>query len=71
MPSKKTPTVRKVDNSNETVDGRNPSPLDMVNVGSHYSGVIKWDPFWGNQTMQMYGKFEGFPLNSALLGLVI
>ena len=28
-------------------------------------------PFGGNQTMQMYGHFEGFPLNSALFGLVI
>ena len=28
-------------------------------------------PFWGNQTMQMHGNFEGFPLNSALFGLVI
>jgi len=25
----------------------------------------------GGLTMQMYGKFEGFPLNSALFGLVI
>ena len=23
---------------------------------------FKWDPFGGNQTMQMYGKFEGSPL---------
>ena len=28
-------------------------------------------PFGRNQTMQMYGHFEGFPLNSALFGLVI
>ena len=27
-------------------------------------------PFRGNQTMQMYGSFEGFPLTSALFGLV-
>ena len=27
--------------------------------------------FLENQTMQMYGCFEGFPLNSALFGLVI
>ena len=26
--------------------------------------------FGGHQTMQMYGKFEGFPMNSALSGLV-
>ena len=29
--------------------------------GKHFSGVIKWD-FGGNQTMQMYSNFEGFPL---------
>ena len=28
-------------------------------------------PFGRNQTMQMYGNFEGFPLDSALFGLVI
>ena len=28
-------------------------------------------PFWGNQTMQNESSFEGFPLNSALFGLVI
>ena len=28
-------------------------------------------PFWGDQTMQMYGKLEGFPLFWALFGLVI
>ena len=27
--------------------------------------------FGGHQTMQMYGKFDGFPKNSALFGLVI
>ena len=27
--------------------------------------------FGGHQTMEMYGKFEGFPINSALFGLVI
>ena len=27
--------------------------------------------FGGDQPMQMYGKFEGFPLNSALFGLAI
>ena len=34
------------------------------------TGIIKF-PIGGNQTMQMYGNFEGFPLNSALFGLVI
>ncbi len=28
-------------------------------------------PFWRYQTIQMYGTFEGFPLNSVLFGLVI
>ena len=23
--------------------------------------IVQWDPFGGNQTMQMYGNFEGFP----------
>ena len=30
--------------------------------GNISTGVIKWDLFWGNQTMQMHGKFEAFPL---------
>ena len=34
-------------------------------------GVIKWDPFWGSQTIQIH-NFEGFPENNnALFGLVI
>ena len=33
------------------------------------TGVITWDLFVGHQTMEMYGKFEGFPLNGALFGL--
>ena len=37
-----------------------------------FAGVIKWDPVWGNQTLQIYGSFEGFPgYNNALFGLVI
>ena len=28
-------------------------------------------PFWRYQTIQMYGKLEGFPLSSALFGLLI
>ena len=34
------------------------------------SGIIKL-PIWGDQTMQMYGQFDGFPINSALFGVVI
>ena len=34
-------------------------------------GIMDNYPFGGNQTMQIYGNFEGFPLNSALFGLVI
>ena len=34
------------------------------------TGIIKGHPFGGNQTMQMYGNFEGFPFNGALFGLV-
>ena len=35
-------------------------------LGLCRAGVIKWDPFWGNQTIQIYGNFEGFPPFSAL-----
>ena len=35
------------------------------------SGIIQWNPFWGNQTMRLYGKFEGFPLNGKFFGLII
>ena len=27
-----------------------------------FPGFIKWDPFWLNQTIQIYGNFEGFPV---------
>ena len=33
--------------------------------------VVKWDPIWGEQTLQMYGNVQGFPYNNALFGLVI
>ena len=23
---------------------------------------MKWNPFWGNQTVRIYGDFESFPL---------
>ncbi len=26
------------------------------------AGIVKWDPFGGNETLQMYGQFEGFSL---------
>ena len=35
------------------------------------TGVIKWDPFWGNKHIQIYGDFEVFPDNKPLFGLVI
>ena len=34
-------------------------------------GSLNGNPFGGNQTMQMYGDFEAFPLNGALFGLVV
>ena len=34
-------------------------------------GSLNGTHFGGDQTMQIYGDFEGFPLNSALFGLVI
>ena len=40
-------------------------------VGS--DGVIEWDPFFlGNQTIQIFGNFQGFdlPYDNALFGLV-
>ena len=33
-------------------------------------GVIKVDPFWRDQMMQVYGDFEGFDLQDALFRLV-
>ena len=44
--------------------------LDLFFEELDSTGIIKWDPFGGDQTMQM-DNFEGFPLNSALFGLVI
>ena len=38
---------------------------------NNFTGVIKWDPFWGgSKLMQNYGIFKWFPLNSVLFGLV-
>ena len=49
--------------------------LRYVAGGDAFSSSLSSHPklahFGGNQTMQMYGKFEGFPLSSALFGLVI
>ena len=42
--------------------------VDLFRLCSGFSAtkdlteVIKWDPFWGVQTVQMYDDFEGFPL---------
>ena len=35
-----------------------------------FTGIIKWDPFGGSATLQMYGQLEGFPLknNAICLG---
>ena len=30
--------------------------------GGYVWWVIIWDPFGGNQTIEIYGKFQGFPL---------
>ena len=38
--------------------------LEDVSFGL-YRGYPKWDPFGGDQTMQMYGEFEGFPENNS------
>ena len=39
----------------------------------HQTGVIKWDPFWGNETIQIYGNLRDFPYtyNNEFFGLVI
>ena len=36
----------------------------------HLQGSLNY-LFGGHQPMQMYRKFKGFPINSALFGLVI
>ena len=36
---------------------------NLIHFTVLFSGVIKWDPFWGNQTMPIYGNFEGFPFS--------
>ncbi len=33
----------------------------------HVAGVIQWDPFWRNETMQIYGNFGGFALQHVLI----
>ena len=38
--------------------------IDIVQGSLNYQ-------FWGDETMQIYGKFEGFPFYNALFGLVI
>ena len=40
-------------------------------MGIESARLIRYYLFGGGyQTMQMYGKFEGFPINIALFGLV-
>jgi len=40
----------------------NSAPLAIHQFTIDLSRVIKWDPFLGDQTLQMYGNFEGFPI---------
>lgn len=36
----------------------------MEEKGGENTGVIRWDPFfWGDHTIEMYGKFQGFPIS--------
>ncbi len=42
--------------------------IKTLSDGKNTSGVIKWDPFWGDQTIHIYGKFEGFPLYQSMVG---
>ena len=43
----------------------------MGENGTFYTRDHELTHFFGDQTMQMHGQFEVFPLNSALFGLVI
>ena len=43
----------------------------LFRVYKGLSGMIKLPILGGDQTMRMQGKFEVFPLNSALFGLVM
>lgn len=40
------------------------------NLQLHIQASLKYIPILGDQTLQVYGNFEGFPLNSALFGVV-
>ena len=56
--------------------GKLDSPESTNNICRPWKGVMTQKDHQitclvGHQTMQMYGKFEGFPFNSALFGLVI
>ena len=48
--------------------GRRPAGAgEVVQLGAPWvtgviTGVIKWDLCWGDQTMQIYGNFDGIPL---------
>ena len=54
-------------NLKEDLGNHHPGPLRIL---LFKTGIIKWDPFWGDQTMQIYGDFEGIPPYSALFGVV-
>ncbi len=45
----------------------------LLGGASHFlQGSLHGTSFWGEtKLMQMYGSFEGFPLDSALFGLII
>jgi len=51
------------------LDEANPKSFQKKHV-IVLQGSLKY-PFGGNETLQMYGNFEGFPFNSALPGLVM
>jgi len=42
----------------------NPPTTDLTGCPT----VIEWDPFWGNQTMQVNGDLKGFSLEKVHLG---
>ena len=47
---------------------REGTKIELKCGGFVVSGILNY-LFGGNQTVQMYGRFEGFPISSALFGL--
>ena len=55
---------------NNTVDGRNPAPVDMINIPSIYvffkkSQVVVWDFFYQLRMIEVSGKFSKWSKESS------